>query len=160
LPPADVKAKAGGIRRSFRALDWIVPVPDHFLHVSLGGGEGLDVREAERAWRDVEPFELVYRRANAFHEAVIIEAHGEGVRMLVERAFPHADLSLLLPHISVGYVTRRESAAELRRALEPFRDVDVGGDMVDEIFLCEVPVAKSTYLQPWRVLASVRLRRS
>jgi 2'-5' RNA ligase len=136
-----------------------VPVPDHFLHVSVGEPGDLDVRGAERAWRDVEPFELAYLQANCFHEAAIIEAHGEGVEMLVERAFPNADLSLLLPHMSIGYVRRSEFADELRKALKPFRDVDFGGGMVDEIFLCEVPAARSTFLQPWSVLDSVKLRR-
>jgi hypothetical protein len=38
--------------------------------------------------------------------------------------------------------------------------VSLGTGIVDELFLCEVPVAKSTFLQPWRVLGSVELRRS
>jgi hypothetical protein len=38
--------------------------------------------------------------------------------------------------------------------------VSLGTGIVDELFLCEVPVAKSTLLQPWRVLGSVKLRRS
>ena len=54
-------------------------MPDHFLHVSVGEADDLEVGEAKRAWRDVEPFELAYRRANCFHEAAILEVHGEGV---------------------------------------------------------------------------------
>jgi 2'-5' RNA ligase len=101
----------------------------------------------------------VYRRANCFHDAAIIEVHGEGVRALAERAFPKQDLSLLLPHLSIGYVKQSKTAEQLRSALSPFRDVDVGRGVVDEIFLCEVPFAESTFLQPWRVLDSVTLGR-
>jgi hypothetical protein len=159
-PPCEVKTKARSVQQSFRALDWIAPVPAHFLHVSVGEAAGVDIERTRRAWREVAPFELEYRRANCFHDAAIIEAHGEGVQELVERAFPQSDLSLLLPHLSIGYMKRSAPADELRAALTPFRDVSLGTDIVDELFLCEVPVAKSTFLQPWRVLGSVKLRRS
>ena len=87
-----------------------------------------------------------------------IEVHGEGVRMLVERAFPQQDLSLLLPHLSIGYVKQSETAEHLRGTLGPFRDAEFGRGVVDEMFLGEVPFAGSTFLQPWRVLDSVKLR--
>lgn len=160
FPPHEVKTKARTVQQSFRALDWIAPVPAHFLHVSVGEAADVDIEQTRRAWRDVAPFELEYRRANCFHDAAIVEAHGEGVRVLVERGLPQGDLSLLLPHLSIGYVTRSEPADELRAALTPFRDVSLGTGIVEELFLCEVPIAKSTFLQPWRVLGSVKLRRS
>jgi 2'-5' RNA ligase len=158
FPPPEVTARALSVQQSFRAFDWIAPVPEHLLHVSVAEAVGVGVDHAERAWRDVEPFELAYRRANCFHDAAIIEVHGEGVAMLVERAFPQTDLSLLLPHMSVGYFRRSETPEQLRRALAPFRDVDLGTGIVDEVFLCEVPIAESTFLRPWRVLGSVKLR--
>jgi hypothetical protein len=160
VPTPEVKAKARSVQQSFRALDWIAPVPEHFLHVSVGEDTGVEVERMERAWRNVAPFELAYRRANCFHDAAIIEAHGEGVQLLVERAFRQSDLSFLLPHLSIGYFKRREPAEDLRTALTPFRDVNLGTAIVDEVFLCEVPAAKSTFLRPWRVLSSVKLRRS
>lgn len=157
LPPPNVRTNALAVQQSLRGLDWIAPVPDYFLHVSVGEAETVDLDQAERAWRDVEPFELEYRRANCFHDAAIVETHGEGVQQLVERAFPQTDLSVLLPHLSVGYVRRSEPAEELRTALTAFRDVSVGAGIVDEVFLCRVPFAKSTFLRPWRVLGSVKL---
>jgi hypothetical protein len=54
--------------------------------------------------------------ASSFHDAAIIGAHGQGVRALVERAFPQQDLSLLLPHLSIGYVKQGETAE-----LQPWR---------------------------------------
>ena len=159
FPPREVKAKARSVQQSFRALNWIAPVPEHFLHVAVGEETDVEVEQMERAWRNVAPFELTYRRANCFHDAAIVEAHGEGVQLLVERGFPQTDLSLLLPHLSIGYFKASEPAEALRAALTPFRDVSLGTGIVDEVFLCEVPFAKASFLQPWRVLGSVKLSR-
>lgn len=160
FPPPKVKANAQDVQESFRALDWIAPVPDYFLHVSVGEATGAEIERTERAWRDVEPCELAYRRANCFHDAAIVEAHGEGIQLLVEGAFPQRDLSVLLPHLSIGYVKRSAPAEELRTALTAFRDVSLGTGIVDEVFLCQVPIAKSTFLAPWRILGSVKFGRS
>ena len=143
---------------SFRELDWIAPLPEHFLHVSVVEAADVDVERGARAWRDVERFELQYRRANCFHEAAFIEVHGEGVATLVERVSPQKDLSRLLPHLSIGYVKRIEKDERLRAALTAFRDADLGTGIVDEVFLCRVPVAKSTFMRPWDVVGSAKLR--
>jgi len=126
--------------------------------VWVGATDELDVDSASRAWADVAPFSVAYRRANCFHDAVIVEAHTHGVEALVERVFPHADLSLLLPHLRIGYVRRSEGADRLRTALPPSREVELGTGIVDEVLLCDVPVAKSRFLQPWGVVGSVKLQ--
>lgn len=153
-----MRFKAHEIQESFRELDWIAPLPDHFFHVWVGATQELDLDAASRVWADVAPFPIVYRGANCFHDAAIIEAHTQGVAALVERGFPEANLSLLLPHMSIGYMRRSEAADPLRGALGPFHDVELGTGVADELLLCDVPVARSTFLQPWRVVGSVKLR--
>jgi hypothetical protein len=59
--------------------------------------------------------------------------------------------------LSIGYARRSEAADPLRTALRPFREVDLGTGIVDEVLLCDVPVAKSTFLRPWRLIGSVTL---
>jgi len=152
-----VKTRAHEIQASFRDLDWIAPLPDHFFHVTVRVTKEVDVSAAARAWADVAPFSIHYRRANCFHDAVIVEAHAQGVMDLVRRGLPEGDLLLLLPHMTIGYVRRSEPPDRLREALRPFRDVDLGAGTADEILLCEVPAGKSTFLRPWRLVGSVTL---
>jgi 2'-5' RNA ligase len=139
IPPKDVKAAARSVQQSFRELDWIAPVPAYFLHVSAGAGA--------TDWASVAPFPITYRRANSFHDAVIVEAHADG-------PFPP---SPFLPHLSIGYFRRPESADRLRDVLPPFRDVELGTGIVDEVVLCDVPIGKTTFFQPWRVVTTLRL---
>ncbi len=157
-PPDAVKAGARELQAAFGELDWIAPVPDHYLHVSVAITDELDADSAARAWAGVAPFPIVYRRANCFHDAPIVEAHTDGVASLVRRAVPQHELATLLPHMSIGYTRTRELADRLRTALRPVRDVELGTALADEVLLCEVPAAKSTFLEPWRVLASVKLQ--
>jgi len=157
-PPDAVKAGARELQAGFHELDWIAPTPDHFLHVSVAVTEELDADSAARAWAGVAPFPIVYRRANCFHDAPIVEAHTDGVAALVRHAIPEHDGATLLPHMSVGYIRTSQPPDRLRTALRPVRDIELGTGLADEILLCEVPAAKSTFLEPWRVLASVKLQ--
>jgi hypothetical protein len=157
-PPAAVKAGARELQAAFDEVDWIAPTPAHFLHVSVAVTDGLDADSAARAWAGVAPFPIVYRRANCFHDAPIVEAHTDGVASLVRRALPGHDVATLLPHMSIGYTRTSELPDRLRTALGPLRDVELGTGLADEVLLCEVPAAKSTFLEPWRVLASVKLQ--
>ncbi len=95
----------------------------------------------------VAPFPISYRNVNCFHDAVIIEAHAVG---------PFAPPPFL-PHLSIGYFRRAERADGLRDALQPFRDVELGTGTVDEVVLCDVSIGKTTFFEPWRVVATVRL---
>ncbi|HEY3017716.1 MAG TPA: hypothetical protein VGJ23_02685 [Gaiellaceae bacterium] len=151
-----MKTRASEIQASFRELDWIAPLPDHFFHVSVQVTKELDISAAARVWADIPPFSIHYRRVNCFHDAVIVEAHAQGVTELVRRGLPEANLRLL-PHMTIGYVRSSERADRLREALRPFRDTDLGAGMADEVLLCEVPVGKSTFLRPWRLVGTVTL---
>jgi hypothetical protein len=55
-------------------------------------------------------------------------------------------------------VKQSENPERLRAALTAFRDADLGTGIVDQVFLCKVPVAKSTFMRRWDVLGSVKLR--
>jgi hypothetical protein len=140
FPPDEVKAGARAVQESFRELDWVAGVPDSYLHVSAG--------PTAADWEHVSPFPITYRRANCFHDAAIIEAHADG------GPFPWAPF---LPHLSVGYFRRPERADRLRDALLPLRHVELGEGVVDEVHLCDVPIAKSRFFEPWRVVRSIRL---
>jgi hypothetical protein len=154
-----VKGAVHAIRKELAPFDWIGLTPDHFLHVWVGRALDLDAATAEHSWREIAPFTIAYRGVNCFHDAVIVEAHTDGVAEFAERALPHVDLEYLLPHMSVGYFRRRERPAALRAALKPLHDLNLGVATVDEALLCDIPIAKSTFLEPWRVIASVPLKR-
>jgi hypothetical protein len=134
-----VKVAARAVQQSFHELQWIAPLPAYFLHVSAGAG-AVD-------WASVAPFPITYRRANCFHDAVIVEAHAKG-------PFPPPPF---LPHLSIGYFRRPESAERLRQALVPFRDIELGAGLVDEVVQCDVPIGKTTFFRPWRVVTTLRL---
>jgi hypothetical protein len=138
VPPADVKDAAAAIQESFRELDWVAPLPDYFLHVSTPLGFG----------RDVAPFPINYRGVNCFHDAVLVETHVDGV-------FPPPPF---LPHLSIGYFRRSEPADRLRDKLVPLRDVELGSGIVEEVLLCHVPYAKTTFFEPWTIVETIRLR--
>ncbi len=123
----------------------------------VGEANGVDLAAAERAWVDLPPFEIAYRDVNCFHGAAVVEAHTDGVPTLVDRALPHVDVTFLLPHMSVGYFRRVGDPDALRDALEPLRELDLGIGIAREIVLCDVPIAKTTVLQPWTVLGSIQL---
>jgi len=139
IPPDEVKAAVRAVQASFRGLDWIAPLPEYFLHVSAGASAA--------DWSSLAPFPISYRRANCFHDAIIVEAHADGAFLPPP----------FLPHLSIGYFRRPESAEGLREAVLPFRDVELGTGMVEEVVLCDVPIGKTTFFEPWRVVATVRL---
>jgi hypothetical protein len=137
VPPDEVKAAARAVQDSFADLEWVAAVPDYFLHVS-----------AHSTWANVVPFEVVYRRANCFHDAAIVEAHVDG-----DAAPPPP----FLPHLSIGYFRRSERPGHLREALMPFREIELGSGIVDEVLVCDVPIAKTTILDPWTVVERIPL---
>jgi 2'-5' RNA ligase len=149
VPPEPVKAAAAALQRSFAHLDWIVPTPPHFLHVTVGhDGNGEPTA--------VEPFDLTFGPVNCFHEAVIAEVAGEGYGALAAGLVhegPH------LPHLTIGYVREPGPPAPLREALLPCRDADLGSQRVDEVQLVRVPASRTTVLRPWTVLRRLALRR-
>jgi 2'-5' RNA ligase len=146
-PSGEVKAAAAEIQRAFAQLGWIEPTPPHFLlHVTIGHGTGAD--PPVRA-----PFEVAYRRVNCFHEAVIVEVESAGEVERLQQRTPS------LPHLTIGYVREPGPPGELREALEPLRDADLGRQRVEELVLCRVPASRWTFLQPWTVLRRLQLER-
>jgi 2'-5' RNA ligase len=141
LPPPEVKEAVRPVQESFAELDWVAPVPDDFLHISAPAGAS--------AWRALAPFAVNYRRINSFHDAAIVEVHAA-----TGAPFPAAPF---LPHMSIGYFRRAERPEVLRDALAPYRDVELGSGVVDEIVVCDVPIAKSRFFEPWRVVERIPL---
>jgi len=129
------------VQESFRDLDWVSAVPEHFLHVSAPPSAG--------EWSAVAPFTLTYRHVNCFHDAAIVEAHPEA-----GAPFPPPPF---LPHLSIGYFRRAEGPDPLREALIPRRDVELGSGVVDEVLVCDVAIARSRFFEPWLVVDRVRL---
>jgi hypothetical protein len=140
IPPDDVKRAAVAVQDSFCELDWVASVPQHFLHVSAPASAA--------DWGGVAPFRVTFRGVNCFHDAVIGEVHAEG-------PFPPPPF---LPHLSLGYFRRAERADALREALVPLREAELGTAAVEEVALCDVPIGKTRFFEPWRVVERVRLR--
>ena len=130
-----------GVQRSFARLDWVAAVPEHFLHVSAP--------PSAEEWRAVAPFTITYRGVNCFHDAAIVEAHPGPAA-----PFPP---SPFLPHLSIGYFRRAERPDALRDALLPHRGAELGSGLVEEVVVCDVPVAKSRFFEPWSVVDRIRL---
>jgi 2'-5' RNA ligase len=148
-PPEAVKRAAAELQSAFAHLRWIVPTPFHFLHVMIAHDTGVEPPV-------VAPFEVRYRRVNCFDDAVIVEAEGDGLWQLARGL---REVAFFLPHVSIGYVHRPGAQGQLRDALTPLREIELGMQQVDEVLRCRVPVSRTTILQPWRVLKRVRLRR-
>ncbi len=146
-PSAQVKAAAVAAQRAFAHLDWIVPTPSHFMHVTLGLGDaGGDAA-------GVPQFEMGYGGINCFHEAVIAEVAGEGPRELAEALGHDGPLA----HLTLGYVREPTPPNALREALSEIRAAELGTQRVEEVLLCRVPASRTTVLQPWTVLERVPL---
>jgi 2'-5' RNA ligase len=159
-------------QRSFAALEWIDPQPEHFLHTSIAAVAVSPRRPtadeitaaaeaARRAWSGVQPFDVHYRRVNCFHDAVVVEVSGDGPKTLVERlvdegAVDTVDPEVFLPHVTIGAFNERADASALRHALTQIRDLDVGRQRVGEATLCLVPASRSTILSPWEIVGRVQ----
>ena len=141
IPPPEVRHAVEHVQASFAELDWVAPVPEHFLHVSAP--------PSSAGWSTLRPFELSYRCVNCFHDAAIIEAHGD------DTPFPPAPF---LPHLSIGYFRHAARPESLRAALRPRRDVQLGSGLVDEVLVCDVPIGKSRFFEPWEVADVIPLK--
>jgi hypothetical protein len=84
---------ARDVQRVFSHLGWVTPLPEHFLHIWIGGvsfgprgprAEEIDVAvgRAQRAWANTSAFDVHYRRVNCFHSAIVVEVEGDGPRTL------------------------------------------------------------------------------
>jgi hypothetical protein len=170
------------VQRAFAELDWITPVPAHFLHTWIAGvafaarrptrdGIDLAVERAERALAGTDSFEVRYRRVNCFHSAVVVEVEDGGPRALatqliesrywhelpLEGAMGSLALETFLPHLSIGFVNRPSDPTPLREVLVPHRGAEFGRGRVEDATLCLIPASRTTILEPWEVVGSVSL---
>src|SRR5215213_4831811 len=106
-PTREIKRAAVDLQGVFAALDWLAPIPEHFLHVWVGGARGLSAKP--EGLRNSGSFGAVYRRVNCFHSAVVIEVEAPHLRRFV--AGTEVDTSTFLPHLTIG-VTREEHDPE------------------------------------------------
>jgi len=163
-PPPQIKNAVHDLLTRLGAVDGVAAVPRHLLHISIHGvahdptPERLnDLRDAAgEIWAGQRSCEIALRYANCFHDAAVVEAHTDGVPRLLAALNPDVDLRIALPHMTVGYL-RSPSAASMREALESFRREEFGSFQADNVRLCLIPIARSTFMRPWKVAATHRL---
>ena len=159
LVPVSAEGRRGlvRVRERLAGFDWLRPLPDHFLHVTVAGLGFVEpetdvstlVEGGRECLRGLAPFRLTFPRLNCFHEAVVAEAESDGLHEAGRRL--RGDVGLFLPHLSLAYTTAPRPPGELRKALLPMRDTPLGEHDVREIQLCVVPASKTTILEPWTV---------
>jgi hypothetical protein len=156
VPPGEIKRAALELQGAFARFKWLAPIPEHFLHVGLGGAVSLAGRPQEL--RHSRAFEAVYRRVNCFHSAVVVEVDAPQLRNLV--ADTQVDASTFLPHMTIGVTREEHDPEDLRRSLLPVRNVQLGVGEVIELTHIRFPSAQTTLLQPWTVIETVPLSRN
>lgn len=164
LEPA-LAPRAHEIQDRLPRLDWLRPLPGHFLHVSVAGLGFLDESAAvpellERgaaALRGLPPFRMAFPRLNCFHEAVVAEVESDRIAEAGKR-LRSRDEGPFLPHLSLAYTWAPGPAEPVREALVPIRETHLGEQDAREIQLCVVPASKTTIFEPWTVAGRVALR--
>jgi len=140
-PTDEVKSAAVAAQAAFAHLDWLRPIPRHFLHVWL-----LGVAIPEFAAR--VPLELEYARVNCFHSAVVVEARAPDLSALnPEPTF--------LPHMTIAVTTESHDPEPLRKALLPLRKRPFGRDQATNAKRICFPAGRSTLFEPWTVVETV-----
>ena len=160
-PPSQAKDAVQSLLARLGKVEGVAAVPSHFLHIWIYGvahdptadrmSELVD--EAREAWAGRGSCEITLRHANCFHDAAVIEAHTDGVPRLLAALNPDADLRVALPHMTVAYL-RSPSAASVRDVLGDFRGEEFGSFHADNVRLCLIPFARSTFMRPWKVAAT------
>jgi hypothetical protein len=153
VPPSEIKQAAQELQGAFASLEWLAPVPEHFLHVWLGGATSAGGWPHEL--RNTVAFDALYQRVNCFHSAVVVEVEAPQLRELI--AGTQVDASTFLPHMTIGVTREEHDPRELRTALLPLRNAELGGGQVTELTRIRFPAAQTTLLQPWTVIELVPL---
>ena len=173
--PAALVPGVLALQRELVALDGMVPIPPERLHVSVAPATVTEQPEpllekellthAERAWAEIEPFDVELADVNGFPTAVVVEVHGDGPGRLLDRLLqsgywrglpwraPNRDI--FLPHLTVAISTQRRPADEVRTVVEAHRHERFAALRVGAVELCRIPVARSRLLQPWEVVGRV-----
>ena len=153
VPPKEIKRAARELQGALASFEWLAPVPEHFLHVWLAGATSTGGRAHEL--RHSGAFDAVYQRVNCFHSAVVVEVEAPQLRELI--AGTEVDASTFLPHMTIGVTREEHDPRELRAALLPLRNAELGGGKVAELTCIRFPAAQTTLLQPWTVIESLPL---
>jgi hypothetical protein len=149
--PPEIKRQGLGLQSALAHLDWLTPVPDHFLHVWLAGP--VTIANAPDRWRDAAPFEVEFRRVNCFHSAVVVEAHSDGFAPLVEGS--SLDQPTFLPHLTIAVTREAHDPSPLREVLVPRREIDLGRSVVAAAKFVRFPAAQTTLFEPWDIVRTV-----
>jgi len=160
-PPPQVKDAVGDLLARIGKVERVAGVPPHFLHIWIHGvahdptAERVSelVDEAREVCAGQRSCEIALRHANCFHDAAVVEAHTDGVPRLLAALNPDADLRVALPHMTVGYL-RSPSVTSMLDVLEDFRGEEFGSFHADNVRLCLIPIARSTFMRPWKVAAT------
>jgi 2'-5' RNA ligase len=153
VPPDEIRQAALELQGALAALEWLALVPEHFLHVWLGGATSTGGRPREL--RQSGAFDAVYQRVNCFHSAVVVEVEAHELRSLI--AGTQVDPSTFLPHMTIGVTRQEHDPVPLQAALLPLRNVELGVGEVTELTRIRFPAAQTTLLQPWTAVETVRL---
>jgi 2'-5' RNA ligase len=152
-PPPNIKQAVARLQGQLERFTWLVPLPAHFLHVSLG--EAAVHEGAPGKWTGAGSFEIGYQRINCFHSAVVVEAHSPRLHDLVEGTT--VESRTFLPHLTIAVTREEHEPADLRSVIVRLRDVDLGRATAVEVTRARVPASRSTLLRPWEVVEKVRL---
>ena len=156
-PGAAACTEAAGVQRELSGLAGLVLTPRHWLHVSLGAGSESELEAVRERLHGFGSFEAEYGPATCFHEAHVLEVRSERFAELARTIDVQKDLAEFLPHLSIAYVEGRPPQGPSREALASLRERPPIRDLVSEVQLCIVPVARGNLFDPWRVVATVRL---
>ena len=152
-PPEEIKRAAGDLQRAFAGFGWIAPVPEHFLHVALGTTAALTPRPEKLS--NGRAFEARYERVNCFHSAIVVEVEAAELHSFISGT--QIDPATFLPHMTIGVTREERDPGQLRHALLPLRDSQLGSAKVIELQRIRFPAAQTTLLQPWSVVETVSL---
>ena len=69
-----------------------------------------------------------------------------------------ADTAAFLPHMTIGVTREEHDPEDLRRALVPVRNVELGVSEVTELKRIRFPAGQTTLLRPWSIIETVSLQ--
>jgi beta-phosphoglucomutase-like phosphatase (HAD superfamily) len=110
--------------------------------------------EQPSQWRGTGAFEVSYERINCFHSAVVVEAHAPRLHELIEGSDLDADT--FLPHLTIATTTEAHAPADLQELLVTLRERQLGTGTASEAKRVRFPAARTTLLQPWEVVETIR----
>lgn len=150
-------AEAAAVQRELAGLAGLSMTPAHWLHVSLDVGEVNGLETVRARLRGFGAFEAEFGPATCFHDALVLEVRSERFAELVRAVDPERELSTFLPHLSIAYVDGAPEPGPIRTRLVELRERPRARDVVSEVQLCVVPIARDELLSPWRRVGTVPL---